>query len=1280
MAVIGKINNYYFAIQIKMSNFAFPMRHSFLTILMFCLGCFGSLAHDIGGSEPRSGRRVGFTENKGQWPAEAQMRALTDRAVIWLEADRFTIEARRVFQDSLPLSPLDQILIDRSHAFNHFMPTKSHVYRMVFEGISPDARLKKVGKMDGYENFYLGSDSTRWASGCRSYATAEYQGLYDGIDLYVRSSTDAIKYEYRLAPGADPQAIRIRYDGADWLKIDRQRLLIGTSVGEIAEERPYAYQIVDRDTVEIEAAYHLDGDVLSFSIGDYDPKSELVIDPLIFSTYTGSAADNWGTTAAFDSYKNAYTAGIVFGAGYPVSLGAFDNAFHNNADVGIFKFDTTGSSRLYATYLGGCWADMPHSMFVNSMDELVIFGTTGSNDFPTTENAYDRSFNGGSPIGYLCLLNHEAYRNIWYPDGSDLFVCRFNADGTRLQASTYLGGSENDGLNYRTRYNNTVSTTMNGNDSLYYNYGDGARGEIITDDLSNVYIGTTTMSLNFPTTFHSVQRISQGQQEGVVVKIDYNLSNLLWSTYLGGEGDDAVYSVDVDRDYNLMVCGGTTSHYFPTLSNGLHPQYLGGTADGFVAKISYAGDRLMGSTLYGSNTYDQCYFVRCGKDDDVYIFGQTKAYGSSLIHNATYSVPNSGQFLARMSPTLDSLRWSTVFGTGNGQPNISPTAFGADICDRVYAVGWGRDFVGYNGIQWNTSGTTDMEVTPDAFQSRTDGQDFYLMSLSADASHLDYASFFGEIHASDDDGGGDHVDGGTSRFDKLGTLYQSVCASCGGHDGFPTTEGVWSDQNQSSNCNNALFRFNIHNDFAVAEFAQPAVGCVPYTVMLENTGRGTSWLWDFGDGATSDEFEPVHTYSSAGEYTIRLIAYLDDGCTATDTMERKVMVLNNTSRTISPTLSCNGDPVQIGYPPMMGCSYRWLTDNVTDNSISNPWVYEDGDYVLYMSSPSGCVETDTFRVHFIQLIDTLIIRTPTCPGYDNGQVVVVPSDYTPGTIYTWDGTATTDSVLSGLSASPMIHNVVVENDQCRSSQTFVISDPEPMVLSKEAGTFLCTDSCYGWIHLTSYCIDTLRQGLCPGTYTTEVRDTNGCLSIDTTTIILDHQLDAMSVWADDTTIFLTTSTVLHTRELPEATYSWTPSETLESPESPNTLSTPEDTVTTYHVAVTDNMGCSWDGDITIHCTEVVCGEPNIFIPNAFTPNDDGHNDRLCFRGEYLIDFHFALYTRWGEKVFETHNVDDCWDGRYKGEPCMPGVYTYTCQITCEAGFSTSFKGNVTLIR
>ncbi|MBR1517825.1 MAG: gliding motility-associated C-terminal domain-containing protein, partial [Bacteroidales bacterium] len=801
-----------------------------------------------------------------------------------------------------------------------------------------------------------------------------------------------------------------------------------------------------------------------------------------------------------------------------------------------------------------------------------------------------------------------------------------------------------------------------------------------------------------------------GMQEGVIFKLDYNMRNLLWSTYMGGKSDDAVYSIEVDSQYNLLACGGTSSPDFPTTPGAYNNDYNGGTVDGFVCKISYNGDQLMASTYFGSDAYDQCYFVRRGKNSDVFIFGQTKASGSTLIHNANYNTPNSGQFIAHLAPELDSLVWSTVFGTGNGKPNISPTAFVADLCNRVYAVGWGRDFVGYydhnrNPITWRTGGTTDMEVTPDAYESNTDGQDFYIMSLSMDASTLDYATFFGEVNDAPPGYvggyGGDHVDGGTSRFDRLGVLYQSVCGSCGRSQYFPTTPNAWSRQNRSGNCNNAVFRFQIHADFPLAEFSPVPVGCAPYNVQFVNTGRGTSFEWDFGDGTTSTERDPQHTYEHGGEYTVRLVARQLYGCSEVDSTSRTIRVLENNSRRLPPVTSCVfGQPVQIGFTPMTGCQYHWLQTNVSDPTIANPNVVESGTYILQITQQelldaAGCIETDTFDVIYYDLLDTLYTFPPLC-AYDSfGHAIAQLSPNATGTItYTWDGLSTGSNTLYHIANTTQRHLLRVSNEYCSVDKYFTIHTPSP-ILNKDGNIILC-DGCDGYIEISmsdprsdmaySYLwndgtTSSSREGLCEGAYAVAVSDTNNCTYHDTTRIMRSNTFNRpIQVWADDTVVIESFKTTLHVTPISGCTYEWSPSKHMTDATTANpTVKVYEPT--TYTVTLTDPSGCHYRDSVRVGCEYIDCGKESLFIPNAFSPNGDGQNDRFCIRNDDPIThFYIAIFTRWGELVYESNDISQCWDGRYNGNPCLPAAYYYTCRYTCVEGKSSERKGDITLIR
>ncbi|MBP5190297.1 MAG: gliding motility-associated C-terminal domain-containing protein [Bacteroidales bacterium] len=1396
------------------------------------------------------GARILFSENKGQWDSRVLFRSQMHSSTLFVERDCFTLVVQHPDNDNLKHFPCDYTQKGRY---------RQHAYRIRFEG-SNTSQVEGLDREECRENYFIGRDHSRWATDVRVFQSVLYHNLYDDIDLKVYTASNAMKYDFIVNPGARPSDIVIGYEGVEGLRIQNGNLIVRTSVADIVELRPYAYQLDNKQKIEVKAEYQLKNNKITFKLGNYDTTLPLIIDPYLhFSTYTGSTADNWGTTACYDSEKNTYTAGVVFGSGYPTSLGAYDGTYNGNCDIGIFKFDPSGSTRLFATYLGGTYADMPHSMYVNSYNELLIFGTTGSSDFPVTEGAYDTSFNGGTAFQY------EGSTTINFPNGSDIFICRFSTNGDELQASTFVGGSGNDGLNYRNSFDYNV--IMMGNDSLYYNYGDGARGELITDDQNNIYVGSTTFSTNFPVTEGCIQPNNHGRQEGIVLKIDHNLRRLIWSTYLGGNKDDAIYSIDCDKDYNVVVCGGTNSYNFPTTPSAYRTYYSGGSADGFIAKISYYGNQLMASTQFGSSAYDQCYFVRCSKNNDVFIFGQTKAVGSTLIHNANYNTPNSGQLLARFKPGLDTLVWSTVFGTGdvttNG-PNISPTAFAVDICNRIYLSGWGRIFLGrtFDGVNypWNQRGTTGLTVTADAYQSSTDGQDFYIMAVDINANQLVYATFFGEQHTSGTGyySGGDHVDGGTSRFDRHGTLYQSVCASCSGGDEFPVTTGAYGQHNNSSNCNNAIFRLNLTDDFPVADFSQPVPLCAPTNSEgLANLGRGDHFKWIFGDGTeyeTTTTQSVTHSYPTPGLYQITLVAYMDNGCKASDTMTQNLMVFGRGSYSLDTLSTCPGIPLQIGLPPTPYTNYHWIGGNVSDSTIANPIVNQSGVYTLIVSSEYAdgpncrdtvtqvvlvgeadativgdtlscsiptvldvsapgnhvtyqwssnglfsdtlnndmsqslfsftpdsdqwiyvhveddlrCVKEDSIHIRFYKVVDSLIVTDPLCPNYCTGAVRVVPStaNSAPPRQYNWGNGWNNVNMQEGFCAGD---GTVLFRDGngCLVTNEFTITSPPMPTISDSVTHIRCLESCtgaisvdvngpsvYSLLWLDDSSTTATRTDLCAGNYILQVSDSNGCLFYDTITILENvdmsveisdiqnscsnacsgiatalatggyapytyvwssgeqtatatelcagtvfvvatdqfgcevrdsivineqHSFDSIHVWADADYVFAGQSAMLHVTPIPGGSYYWMPSNLLDNPTSPNTRATVEDT-TVFVVTVTDSIGCTYSDSVKLNCVTVNCGEPNIFIPNAFTPNDDGKNDRLCFSGEWVQEFHIAIFTRWGEKIYESDNINDCWDGRYKNNWCMPGVYVYHCRIKCEDGQVSQFKGDVTLIR
>jgi gliding motility-associated-like protein len=902
-----------------------------------------------------------FIENKNQWHENVLYKMPFNDGAMFLEENciTFNFMDRKEHDHSMAHHGVED---SEDAIIKHY-----HAYKVHFKNANKGIDLKPEEQESDYCNYFIGNDPAKHASYVRKFQKVRYYNIYNNIDLLFRGGLHGVKYDFRVLPGGDPTQIKLVYEGVESLEIINGDLVIYTSVNEVVELAPVVYQIIDGDSINIACNYRLKNKELSFEILEpYSYENELIIDPsLVFSTYTGSTGDNWGFTATWDYNDNVYSGGIVFEVGYPTNTGAFQvnfaggappipenpSYYGNGCDVGIIKYNEDGTQRLFATYIGGSdGEEMPHSLVVNENNELLIMGTTGSSDFPTTSNAYDQTFNGGEFVIYDNVIA--------FPNGTDIYVLKLSEDGSQLLAGTYIGGSANDGFNFKHYYGqvnpdyNINWVMMHGNDSLYYNYADGARGEIVVDNKGYVYVGTNTFSSDFPEGMNQgFQQNSGGQQDGIVFKLNKDLSQMLWSTYLGGSEDDAIYSIDLGPTYDVYVAGGTVSSDFPTTPNAYNTNFNGGTTDGFVAHINQDGNNLIACSYFGSDQYDQAYFVRTDDQNNVFICGQTEASGSTLIYNAAYNNPNSGQFIAKFLPELSELEWSTVFGTGSGEPNISITAFAVDICNRIYLSGWGRFWPGsyYNSnmdyYTWSdTFGTKGMDITSDAIQTETDGQDFYIMVLDENASNLEYATFFGEVnYPGCGYSGHDHVDGGTSRFDKKGHIIQSVCASCGGCQQFPTSPGVWSNTNGDginyNNCNNAVFKIRIIDNLAAANFDPIPAGCSPYTVNFNNNSQGTVFTWYFGDGTTSNEYNPTHTYTEGGTYEVMLIVEDPAACNLADTMIREIQIMNSGVSTLPDLEACPGQNVVIGPDGEYdeNTTFNWLVSNGLNSSvIQNP--------------------------------------------------------------------------------------------------------------------------------------------------------------------------------------------------------------------------------------------------------------------------------------------------------------------------------------------------------
>lgn len=986
-----------------------PFRRLSLLLLFLGAGYFHLLAEHQGHPHDEHATMVKFVENQGQWEPWVQSRAGVPGGWVYFEEGRMSYQLA-------DFSELHDNFFHPESGQGRTATVKGHVFRVEFLNAKP-SQAAGHHPYDEYHNYFQGNDPSRWAGKVPLYAELEYRELWDGISLLFYGQENGLKYDLEIAPMADPNQIRFRYEGLDGLSVDAQgRLQMMTSIGELLEAQPYAYQERNGMKQEVPCAFVVEGDEMHFALGEYDPKLPLIIDPtLIFASYTGSTADNFGYTATYDDQGNLYGGGIAFTLGYPTSPGAFQTTygggttipFGTGFDISISKFNPGGTNLIYSTYLGGSDNEQPHSLIVTPAGELVVYARTFSTNYPTTAGAFQTNNAGGS----------------------DIVVTKFDVAGGTLIGSTYVGGNANDGLNIH------ISFFQN---SLYFNYGDDARGEVMLDDNDNIYIASCTQSQNFPTQNPIQGTFGGGTQDGCVFRLSPNLTTMAWGTYLGGSGNDASYSVKLDGADNVFVAGGTESANFPTTPGALNPAY-GGAIDGYISKISPAGNALLSSTFVGTNAYDQAYFLEIDDNDEIYVYGQS--LGNYPVTPGVYSNAGGSQFVLKTDNNLATRIYSTVFGSGGNTIDISPTAFLVDRCGFIYVCGWG----GTVNFQGNTN---NLPLTNDAFQSTTDGSDIYLMVLAPNAAALEYATYFGGATSAE------HVDGGTSRFNPDLEVYHAVCAGCGGNSDFPTSTGVVSNTNNSSNCNLGVFKFAFDAQDVVAAYTSIAFdSCAPFPVNFENQSTGGAFfVWDYGDGARDTIFEDLHIYQVPGTYNVTLIVVDSNSCNVTDTATATVTVYANPiANSSGGDTVCSGASVQLSASG--GQFYDWspgiyLNDSTIASPIANP--VNDVTYQVVVTDTNGCTDTSFITIDVTVFSAEAGPPVSFCEGQGGAQLQAgAITDGTAPFYYTWWCDST--------------------NTFCGLDSTF---DDDPLALPSDTTT-----------------------------YYLQVTDANGCLSaIDSTTV------------------------------------------------------------------------------------------------------------------------------------------------------------------------------------
>jgi hypothetical protein len=530
--------------------------------------------------------------------------------------------------------------------------------RMSVSGAAANPTIEGIGPLAGVTHYYRGQDPRQWITDVPTFARVRYASVYPGVDLVFYGNQRSLEYDFVVAPGANPHAIALAFEGASRIQIDPSGdLLLNVPGGQVRFLKPVAYQEIAGVRRPVTARYRLNGGRVSFALGAYDSNRPLIVDPTLnYSSYLGGSGLDGAAAIAMDASGDAYIAGYTASANFPTSA-ARQPGLAGWKDAFVAKIDPLGKTLLFSTFLGGSAGNIARGIAVDGSGNAYVVGSTYSADFPTLNPLQSYGGNG------------------------DAFISKLTSSGT-LVYSTYLGGSATD----------------------------GARA-VAVDAPGNAYVAGVTASSNFPVTAGAYQTALGGESDAFVVKLNAAGSAATYSTYLGGSGTDEANAIAVDISGDAWVAGSTWSSTFPTM-NPL--QGYGGSQDGFVTKLNPTGTGLLFSTFLGGSSLDVVNAIALDGNGDAYVAGSTGSVDFPVTTEVVQPAPggffaNEDAFVAKYNSTGTQVVYSTYLG---GSSADIAYAIAVDAQGYAYVAGEtaSSDFPVLNSLQ-GYAGGTDAFVT-----------------------------------------------------------------------------------------------------------------------------------------------------------------------------------------------------------------------------------------------------------------------------------------------------------------------------------------------------------------------------------------------------------------------------------------------------------------------------------------------------------------------------------------------------------------------------------------
>jgi hypothetical protein len=567
--------------------------------------------------------------------------------------------------------------------------------RLRLVGSDPSAAPEGLDALPGRSHYYAGRDPGRWRTNVPGYARLHWRSVYPGIDLVYHGTRGHLEYDFVVAPGADPSVIRFAVEGCGRLGVNARGELVGGRDRRTLLRAPEIYQQRGGRREQVSGSYRVRGNTVGLEISPYDPTLTLVIDPvLVFSTYIGGSGVDAAHAVAADGEGGVYVAGYTLSPDFPVTTGA-GGAGESNRDGFVARFDPSGTL-VYSAYLGGSSADSAWGIAVDASGFAHVVGSTSSADFPVAgafQNAYGgqgdafaarlspqgdslmySTYLGGASGDSAAAVAVDSYGAAYMagttesPDfpvavrfqknfggGSDAFVTKISARGDRVEYSSYLGGSSEDGV-----------------------------AAIAVDARGNAYVTGFTVSSDFPVLGSFQSGLGgPGWSDAFVSKIGLAGNALVYSTYLGGGRGDSGAGIAVDSSGSAYIAGRTESPDFPVFRP--LQAIFGGYSDAFVARLAASGDALVYSTFLGGSFAEYGNGIAIDATGAAFVTGEVYSVDFPAVLPLQSYGGKGDAFVTRLRPGGEALEMSTYLGGSGGDYGMS---IAVDPPGRIYVAGF----------------------------------------------------------------------------------------------------------------------------------------------------------------------------------------------------------------------------------------------------------------------------------------------------------------------------------------------------------------------------------------------------------------------------------------------------------------------------------------------------------------------------------------------------------------------------------------------------------------